>query len=190
MNDYLRSIYSTLLSTPDSTFAHVLCNFFSNYQRIVEVVGVVFRYLVHAIVQRNLTISQEKVYIREKLNTSLKDILMTAFNASIVTHLKPRIEASLKSLPRDSNPSLIMLLVKGLYELDKGISLRFFDLTHTDYSNFNPQLFAMYIPCLLPTRGIDYDVKETFEILEMLRFQGFTNEERVLKRKHNVAEST
>jgi hypothetical protein len=55
---------------------------------------------------------------------------------------------------------------------------------------FNQQLFSMYIPCLQPSRGIDYDVKETLELIQMLQYQGFTNEDRVLKRKHNVAEST
>jgi hypothetical protein len=48
----------------------------------------------------------------------------------------------------------------------------------------------MYIPCLLPARGIEYDVKETLELIQMLKFQGFIVEERILKRKIGVAEST
>jgi hypothetical protein len=65
------------------------------------------------------------VHVKDKLNTTLREILMASFNSNVITNpnIKIRIDNSLKALPRDSNPSMIMLLVKGLYELDKGISL-------------------------------------------------------------------
>ena len=47
---------------------------------------------------------------------------MNAFNVDVlgIPEVRNRLEQSLRNLPNVSDPSIIMSLVKGLYELNKG----------------------------------------------------------------------
>jgi hypothetical protein len=61
----------------------------------------------------------------------------------------------------------------------------------TEYASLHPPLFAMYIPCLQPSRGLDLDSKEAHEIIMQLRTSGLVNAaERTQKRKYSVMETT
>jgi len=167
VSQHLTVMYSSLLSTHDNTFIQVVSQYFVNFKRCSEIICSVFRYL-------------ERVYIVEKLNTSLKGILKTSFNNIVVNtpEVKQRLNTLLKILPPQSDPTMIMNLVKGLYELDKS------------YSTFNPQLFTVYIPCFQPSRGLEMDLKETMVMIHQLKCQGFGNSDFHMKRKHAVAEMT
>jgi len=107
--------------------------------------------------------------------------MQTLFNTCIFKNdiMKQKLEQLLKLLPPNTDPTMVMNLVKGMYELDKG------------YSVFNPPLFALYIPCLQPSKGLEQDREEVKDLINNLRCQGFgINSESLSKRKHSVAEST
>jgi len=169
MSEHLKSIYISLISSPEEAFIQFTSHLLVNYKRVVDVIAGVFRYL-------------DKVYIKEKLNNSLVFLLLSSFNNSVISTLEiqHKLTRLIKQIPLHSDPSMIMNLVKGLYELNK------------DYASIHPQLFSMYIPCLQPSRGLDMDIKETLEIIQYLRgSQGFVNsEERILKRKYFIVETT
>jgi len=169
MHKHLVVSYNHLQSTSDENFIATVSLFISSYIHAVEVISVIFKYL-------------DRVYVSEKLGTSLSTLLLSALNNKVVNtpEIKSRLHVLLAMLPSNSDPSTVMNLVKGLYRLDQG------------YLNLNPQLFAMYIPCLQASRGAELDLEETKEIIQQLVMQGYSSHEpgRANKRKLGVAEST
>jgi len=152
VEEHLITIYQYLVSCTNNTFVLLLSGYFTNYKFATEVLCIVFRYM-------------DRVYIVEKLKSSLKVVLQSAFN-NIVIHKDPiqiQLAQFLNILPSQSDPTIIMNLIKGLYELDK------------DYASLCPSLFAMYIPCLQPSRGLEFDKEETHKLISHLRIQGYGN---------------
>jgi len=167
VTNHLRNMYTTLATTPDDQFIQVIGTYFVNFKIISEIVCAVFRYM-------------DRVYIMEKMNTTLETILYTSLNNSVLCtpEIKNRLENLLKLLHLNADPNAIMHLIVGLYKLEK------------KYIMFNPNLFAMYIPGLQQSRGIDIDRSETLEVIEQLRYQGFgVSPNNINKRKLVVAET-
>jgi len=167
INEHLKNWFIGLNSTNDDIFIQIIAKFLMEFKQITEILCSLFRYL-------------EKIYIVEKLHTNLKSLLLNWVNTTVVDtpEMKERLDRLLKSIPSGSDPGMLMNLVKNLYELKK------------EFSMFNPMLFSMYIPCLHPSRGLEYDLKETYFIIqELLPSQGFTKTERNLKRKYALVET-
>jgi len=167
MESYMTEMYNFLLQTSDENFIMTIAKYFVDFRRVSDVISVAFRYM-------------DRVYITDKLQTNIKTILLNSLSKIVVSkdETKIRLDKLLKTLPPRSDPAMLMALIKLLYELDK------------NFVSFNPQLFAMYIPCLQPSRGIQYDLIETQELITSLRMQGFGSQNGVLKRKLYVAETT
>jgi len=166
VKEHVTLVRQKLLSATEETFLFIFAHAFVDYCRSVDVLCVGFRYL-------------ERVYIVEKCQDTLTMILHKTFSAWILEpsteppDIKQRLQATLERLkPPISDPSIMMQLVKGLYALGK------------EYTSFNPSLFAMYIPCLQPSRGIETDQQEALSHLHLLRSSGLPRGNCRLKRKH------
>ncbi len=127
--------------------------------------------------------------------------------------IKRRLIISLQRFPSShiSDPPLIMNFAKGLHSLNKGISsfflLLFFfflllrlplkltfsmdertnaHIKYAEYAAYNPDLFSLYIPCVVPSKGVELDAREAQECLRLLASRGFSRESNPKRKYHEM----
>jgi len=167
MTTHVQQLQRVLGSTPPDNFLSTLTHIYEIYNNSVIALCKAFDYL-------------ERIYIREKLKSSLRRTLHLLFNTYVLQNkeIKPRLQSFLSNLQIYSDPSVLHALVTALYSIDKS------------YAQQYPEIFARYIPCLTPSRGLDQDIKETMQLIEHIRsepeFSSPMNTNSATKRKMEV----
>jgi len=167
MTTHVQHLQRVLAATAPENFLSTLTHIYEIYNNSVIALCKAFDYL-------------ERIYIREKLKSSLRRTLHLLFNTYVLQNkeIKPRLQSFLSNLQGYSDPSVLHALVTALYSIDKS------------YATQYPDIFARYIPCLTPSRGLDQDVQETMQLLQMIRsepeFATAMNTNTTTKRKMEV----
>ncbi|KAL6058145.1 CDK2-associated and cullin domain-containing protein 1, variant 2 [Balamuthia mandrillaris] len=170
LEQYLSCLREELCALLDSReLLPTFTSLFLRYLKSVDIICVGFRYL-------------DRIYLKEKQNTSLKQVCNKAIHHVLFGHdeLRKQLEELIAQLTPGPNPSLTMSLAKGLFELDK------------ELAGLNPSLFFLYIPCLWPTQGPTEELQETKALLAQLQEQHHNTAtcHNSLKRKWDEAETT
>lgn len=163
---HLAQMRVDLLAANEQTFFSLFSRSFVRFHRAVDILCVGFRYL-------------ERSYVLEKATTLMK-VFNDTYTAGVLQppdeppEVKRRLQITLQHFtPPIPDPTTTMHLIKGLYALNK------------EYASFNPFLFAMYIPCLQPPRGLEDDRQETLAHLRILTHQGIPRGEGRRKRTYD-----
>jgi len=146
MTTHVQQLQRVLGSTLPENFLSTLTHIYEIYNNSVIALCKAFDYL-------------ERIYIREKLKSSLRRTLHLLFNTYVLQNkeIKPRLQSFLSNLQVYSDPSVLHALVTALYSIDKSYAAQY------------PDIFARYIPCLTPSRGLDQDMQETMQLMQMIR---------------------
>jgi len=146
MTTHVQQLQRVLGATTPESFLPTLTHIYEIYNNSVIALCKAFDYL-------------ERIYIREKLKSSLRRTLHLLFNTYVLQNkeIKPKLQSFLSNLQGYTDPSVLHALVTALYSIDK------------NYASQYPDIFARYIPCLTPSRGIDQDIQETMQLMQMIR---------------------
>jgi len=159
---YLEEILFELsLPNQSSIFFEKITFVITNFLKSTDVIAVIFKYW-------------EKHYLLEKQGKTLRAIFISLFNQTVLSSeiVQKNLKICLNTIPNSIDPTKLMNLIKGIYEIDP------------NYISLNPQLFSLYIPNLNSSKGLETDIIETQELISKLKQQGFTTNERPLKRKY------
>jgi len=155
---HLSALLTRIAPLPDNAVLMVVLDSWTTFKRAVLIIHETFRHL-------------EKVYLLEKMSTSLDKEFCSYYRTIIISPLQFRLSIILPQLSSPtSNPDFCMSVVRQLYDIDK------------DLSRLNPHLFSLYIPVLVPSRGPEAGLKETNEFFSQVQNQGLSDSVN-LKRK-------
>eukprot|EP01103_Thecamoeba_quadrilineata_P006485 TRINITY_DN16207_c0_g1_i1.p1 TRINITY_DN16207_c0_g1~~TRINITY_DN16207_c0_g1_i1.p1 ORF type:complete len:264 (-),score=17.82 TRINITY_DN16207_c0_g1_i1:167-958(-) len=162
VEDRLNHILEYLESIPDNGFISTLNRTFVHYTKSVEIISDLFHHLERFLEETLLAPLLNKLFEYQLLESpSIKSRLAFLFQSQN-THLSI------------CDPAVLRNLISGLYSINP------------ELSELNPQLFALYIPCLRPARVLEEEVQETLQYLAQLRGQGFSRGSGYNKRKHQL----
>jgi len=158
--DHLNQMRQTLLDATPEKFYLLLAELVSNYRIALEKMTIVFAYLERQYVTKQLKISLSQELERElgdrvlqsvDVHERLKQLLprtwpdmWKSLPSALIRH-SPSHWTKQKTFPRDAillSPSVLQPICECLFQFE------------SQYAVYNPALFAMYIPGLVPDQGL------------------------------------
>jgi len=149
VTSHLESIAAGLSCLPDHLFLRTLVETHDLFVKANSIIDRTFRHL-------------DKMYILEKQRCTLAELLTNLWNKTIISGpiVCERLAHALRTYQPSSpspyssyfvtpDPAMMATFTKNLYEFEPG------------YTQLNPHLFAMFIPCLQRSRGLEEDMHET-----------------------------
>jgi len=149
VTSHFETIAAGLSCLPDHLFLRTFVETHDSFQKATTIICGAFRHL-------------EKIYIIEKQRCTLSELLTNLWNRTVTSGpiVCERLAQALRSYQISApnpyvsssvspDPAMMVAFVKSLYEFEPR------------YTQLNPPLFGLYIPCLQRSRGLEVDIQET-----------------------------